>query len=161
MLKLHLGSGGVLKEGWQNIDAMYGHHLPGYLKGFGGNTVDAIFSEHFIEHLTRDAGLELMRECYRILKPGAPLEFSCPDLAKVVQYYLSGRVDQYGAGWQPKTPCQLVNEGLRSWGHLFVYDGPELLLLAEEAGFTNRTITGKHSECVRYDFGDVYLKCIK
>jgi hypothetical protein len=30
----------------------------------------------------------------------------------------------------------MVNEGLRLWGHKFVYDEPELMLLLREAGFT-------------------------
>ena len=39
-------------------------------------------------------------------------------------------------GWNPTTRCAMVNEGLRLWGHNFIYDQCELTLLLRQAGFT-------------------------
>jgi predicted SAM-dependent methyltransferase len=30
----------------------------------------------------------------------------------------------------------MINEGMRYWGHVFVYDEPELVSLLEECGFS-------------------------
>jgi predicted SAM-dependent methyltransferase len=31
----------------------------------------------------------------------------------------------------------MVNEGMRSWGHVFVYDEPELVALLKECGYSD------------------------
>ena len=55
------------------------------------------------------------------------LRLSTPDLRKVVDEYLGERLTEWAdVGWNPSSPCALVNEGLSRWGHRFVYDGPEL-----------------------------------
>jgi predicted SAM-dependent methyltransferase len=161
MVRLHLGSGSVLKDGWQNLDAMYGDMLPGCLKRYADNSVDEIFSEHFIEHLTFEDALATLKECRRILKPGAAVRISCPDLRKLIGYYLEGNIRAYAEGWLPVSPCAMVNEGMRLWGHTYVYDGPEMLRLAALAGFSDSSLTEKHAECVRHDFGDLYWRGVK
>src|SRR5882672_9376986 len=37
---------------------------------FADRTVEGIYSEHFVEHLTQEEGLGFLRECRRVLKPG-------------------------------------------------------------------------------------------
>lgn len=39
------------------------------IKGIPDNTYDGIYSEHFIEHLYKYQGINLFKECMRILKP--------------------------------------------------------------------------------------------
>lgn len=138
--RLHLGCGRNVLAGWANVDAEGGdgviawdlrRPLPAADASF-----DYVFSEHFIEHVTRDEALRLLRECVRVLKPGGVLRTSTPDLRKLVSEYLAGRLDEWrDVEWLPATPCRLLNEGMRSWGHQFVYDEPELRLLLAEAGF--------------------------
>ena len=157
MIRLNLGSGFHVKPGWDNLDAVFGHMLPGALSRYATGSVAEVFSEHFIEHLTWEQGLALMRECRRVLAPDGALRFSCPDLRKLVQRYLEGRIRDYGGAWLPESPCAMLNEGLRAWGHQYLYDAPELERLARAAGFSRVQFTDRHQECLRYDFGDLYL----
>jgi len=41
-------------------------------------TVDGIFALHFFEHLERSKLLDTLRECERVLRPGAPLNVVVP-----------------------------------------------------------------------------------
>ena len=54
-----------------------------YKKGdslpFNNDSINFIFSEHFLEHLFFDESLSLLRECYRILKPFGVIRTSVPD----------------------------------------------------------------------------------
>jgi len=142
--KLHLGCGNHLLSGWLNIDTQIEqnsvqptlqHDLTQPLP-FSSESIEFIVSEHFIEHVTRDQACHLLRECYRFLKPEGVLRISTPDLEKLVSEYLAKRTDEWqDMGWVAATPCQMVNEGMRLWGHQFLYDASELSMLLREAGF--------------------------
>ena len=39
-----------------------------------------------------------------------------------------GRVSEWlDMQWAPRTPCDMVNEAMRLWGHLYVWDEDELI----------------------------------
>lgn len=141
MTKLHLGCGSIRFEGWLNIDLESDdadlkldlrEPLP-----FEDESVDYIFSEHMIEHLVHSDGIRLLSECRRVLKPDGVLRISTPDLLWLTLVYHSELTSTWGQLWHPATPCQLMNEGMRSWGHLFLYDRPELVSTLVSSGFTN------------------------
>jgi predicted SAM-dependent methyltransferase len=138
--QLHLGCGGNLLPGWANVDldAAAGairHDLTGPFP-LPPETVKFIYSEHFIEHITRGQALALLRECHRVLAPGGVIRLSTPNLKKLLDEYLAGRTTEWSdVDWHPETTCQMLNEGMRLWGHQFVYDLDELTLLLKEAGF--------------------------
>jgi predicted SAM-dependent methyltransferase len=138
--KLHLGCGTNILSGWENIDL----DGPSPVRRWDltkplplqAETISFIFNEHFIEHITRPQGMSLLRECYRLLVPGGVLRISTPSLRKLIEEYLLGRTTEWlDVSWHPATPCQLINEGMRSWGHQFVYDAEELLGLLRDCGF--------------------------
>ncbi|HTP29375.1 MAG TPA: methyltransferase domain-containing protein [Anaeromyxobacteraceae bacterium] len=100
------------------------------------NAIAFVYCEHFIEHISLQEGRRLLSECHRVLKPGGVLRLSTPNLRMLVDEYLLGRVSEWrDVGWSPETPCQMVNEGLRLWGHRFVYDEVELKDTLEVIGF--------------------------
>jgi predicted SAM-dependent methyltransferase len=140
-MKLHLGSGPVRFEGWLNIDLdapQADMHLD--LRQplpFDDASVEYIMNEHFIEHLTRENALALLTECRRVLSTNGVLRLSTPNLKFVVACYLARNIGEWGDLWEPATPCRLVNEGLRLWGHQFVYDAEELVSLLRESGFAD------------------------
>lgn len=138
--KLHLGCGDNILEGWANIDLsgpseVIAHDLTAALPVADG-TIGFIYSEHFIEHIPLVDAERLLAECHRILRPGGVLRLSTPDLAKLVSEYTQQRTSEWGdVDWNPATPCRMLNEGMRLWGHAFVYDWPELEALLKRAGF--------------------------
>lgn len=52
------------------------------------NTFDEIYCNHVLEHLTLEDGRQLVREFYRILKPGGMCRLVVPDLELVAREYL-------------------------------------------------------------------------
>lgn len=145
--KVHLGCGTNLLPGWANLD-MGGP--PGVIRvdlsrslPFSDRSVDLVFSEHFIEHVPRERGVQVLHECARILRPGGVLRISTPDLRTLVEEYLAGRTGEWAAdGWAPDSPCRLVNEGMRLWGHRFVWDETELAEALTGAGFSGVSRVG-------------------
>ena len=71
MKKLHLGCGFQILKGWDNIDnvprtkGIIIHDLTKPLS-YAENSVDFIFNEHFIEHLTDGEGFNFLKECFRV-----------------------------------------------------------------------------------------------
>jgi glycosyltransferase involved in cell wall biosynthesis/predicted SAM-dependent methyltransferase len=137
-----LGCGPHIIADWDNLDLDPG---PGGMacdltKGlpYESNSVDNIFSEHFIEHISRKDALFLLGECNRVLKPGGHIRVSTPDLFTSFRDFLTGRLDRWASvGFLGNTPCEHLNAGLREWGHTFVYDWKELELLFNQAGLRN------------------------
>lgn len=140
MKKLHLGSGGVYKQGWVNIDletpeADMNYDLTQPLP-FEDASVQFIYSEHFIEHIGRNHGYELLCECRRVLAPDGVIRLSTPDLAFLVDRYRRRDISQWSdVGWSPDSACNLLNQGMRLWGHTYLYDEEELARMFMEAGF--------------------------
>ena len=141
MIKLHLGSGGNYIEGWINIDTGskikvdecfdLRNPLP-----YQNNSINFIYNEHFIEHLTYDQGFLLLKECYRVLMPTGVLRISTPNLEWIVEKYVENNITEWAnIRFNPISKCFMLNESLRRWGHQFVYDPPELKNILRLSGF--------------------------
>jgi predicted SAM-dependent methyltransferase len=126
-----------------------------------------VYSEHFIEHIDEDAARRLLSRVRSAMAPGAVIRLSTPDLAKLVDDYQAGRVVRMEhGGWFPETPCRMVNEAMRLWGHVFVYDELELVALLKECGYSDirrvRWGESEHPELrgleSRPDFGDLIVE---
>lgn len=139
-VRLHLGCGSNIIPGWINIDLEAGdgimqHDLTKPLP-FASGTVQYVYSEHSIEHVSYGEAASLLREIRRVLMPGGVLRISTPDLVFLIHQYLTNNMKEWAdVSWLPRTPCQMVNEGMRSWGHQFLYDERELALQLSGAGF--------------------------
>ena len=138
---LHFGCGSVYFDGWNNVDldsplADLNLDLTQPLP-FADASVSYMFSEHFIEHVTRKQAVDFLVECRRILRPGGTIRASTPNLRFLIAAYLALEVGEWGELWQPATPCSLMNEGMRSWGHQYLYDAEELVMVFKEAGFSS------------------------
>lgn len=137
--KLHLGCGSVNLPGWLNIDLDtptadmhldFTNPLP-----FANDSVTHIFSEHFIEHITWAEAVSFLKECRRVLALNGVLRISTPSLRFLIASYVAKDKEEWSDLWQPGSLCQMVNEGMRSWGHQFLYDAEELVTVLAEAGF--------------------------
>jgi len=153
--RLHIGCGPNVLGGWLNSD-LYPHrtdilHLDATkLFPFGDRQFDYVFSEHVLEHIPVDGGMSMLRECFRVLKPGGTLRISTPDLSFLINLYpgagqLSDLQNSYvewataaTVDWPPSCRTVLaINDYFRSWGHRFIYDEGTLRAFLERAGFTD------------------------
>ncbi len=149
-IKLNLGCGTDYKKGWINVDNNSDNNihkldlnwdlrkpLP-----FPENSVDFIFNEHFMEHLSVEEGQKSVRDCLRVLKSGGVLRIATPDLALAVDKYLNLElkddpvVKQYNMDFI-KTKAERLNMAFSWWGHKWLYDWEELDRRLREAGATN------------------------
>ncbi|WP_162254781.1 methyltransferase domain-containing protein [Phycicoccus sp. Root563] len=150
--RAHLGCGPHVFDGWANLDLGGGTGVVSYdltaRLPFGDSTLSRVYTEHFIEHVSRAKGARFLRECARVLAPGGILRVSTPDLRRLAEEYQAGRLDEWSdQGWNPGTPAQMLNEGMRKWGHQFVYDEPELTEAVLQAGFREvRRVDWRESE---------------
>lgn len=92
MRKLNFGCGSKFVAGWDNID--FYSDGPNVLRvnllndfPYATSTFDYVYSSHVIEHFTRDQGVSLLAECFRVLKPGGVVRVVVPDLAMSVDEY--------------------------------------------------------------------------
>ena len=138
--RLHLACGNNIMPGWVNIELEADANVFAWdlRQSFpiADGTIDYIFSEHFIEHISLEDGEALLRDCHRVLKSGGVIRLSTLDLAFVVEKYRLGETNEWAnMGWLPATPCRMMNEVMRLWEHVFVFDRPELHALLKRAGF--------------------------
>ncbi len=70
------------------------HHDLSFGIPYSDATVDYIFSSHFLEHLFEKDAMNLLKECYRVLKPGGLIRISVPDLEYAVTLYNQNQKDQ-------------------------------------------------------------------
>lgn len=144
MTKLNLGSGDVLLKGFINIDLHPKADVRQDLRQplpYAENTIDYIYSEHFIEHLTYDEARRLMNECYRVLKPCGVIRIATPDLDHLI--------DKYQNGWQYQkwlehpdykfitSAGMMINYAVRAWGHKYIWNAADLYTILKQAGFSS------------------------
>lgn len=63
---------------------------------FPDNYADYIYSSHFIEHVKRYEAIDLLKECYRVLKPGGTIRVVVPDLEILCKKYLEKDYEFFG-----------------------------------------------------------------
>lgn len=89
---------------------------------FDDQSADRIFLEEVIEHISLDAGRQLLAECYRVLEPGGVLRITTPDPEYFVQ----------------QGDCDGLNRIFYDHGHQYVYTRERLRAEAMAAGFEYR-----------------------
>ena len=133
-LRLNLGCGSKLKNGWLNIDSRRGADLTLDLRRalpFPDNSCSIVYSEHFLEHLDYpEPALSLLHQCYRILESGGLLSIGVPDTEWPLLEYSHVRDEGYfrlaKQRWHPRwceTRMEHINYHFRQNNdHHFAYD---------------------------------------
>lgn len=153
-LCLQVGGGKHVKEGrvWINGDLIDGDIYLNASKKlpFASDSLDLIFTEHFLEHLSQEDGLNFLNEAYRVLKKGGVLRQSTPDLKGIVDIWLDKNehvgqdevIERHINNHRKKdnfvfrNGCQFFNDMFRLWGHQFIYDEQTLEMATRGAGFS-------------------------
>lgn len=120
MVKLNLGCGGQVLDGWINVDYALGarlmkipffrainqrlrlfdldwndkiflHNLTKPFPWKSGS-VDVTYSSHTLEHMSREEGRQFLSECFRVLRPGGVIRIIVPDLRWYVDDYINGKI---------------------------------------------------------------------
>lgn len=108
-------------------------------------TFDYIYGEPMIEHMAFDAGQSMLKECRRILSPGGTLRWragcafplqSLPRGSQLPGGGIHRMVPlNYIGEKAPHTALGVINNFVRDWGHVFIYDPETLLTSMRTAGF--------------------------
>jgi predicted SAM-dependent methyltransferase len=132
--RLHIGSGRARLEGWTNVDIQA---LPGVdvvadvTKGLEFINVEAIFAEHFLEHLALGDAVAFLLESHRVLAPGGWLRLSTPNLEWVwlTHYALDLAPDAKGEA------AIRLNRAFHGWRHRFLWNREILTQALTACGF--------------------------
>lgn len=150
--KLHLGCGARVRADWFNVDGNGDSDidlrwdlrkpLP-----FASESCRLIYSEHLLEHLTREDAERVIAECYRLLKPAGRLRIGVPDAELYIRAYAEGRKEFFkdlahlGGAVDPLLmPIDVINQMFRMGGaHQFAWDFSRLASSLSNGGFKNVT----------------------
>jgi predicted SAM-dependent methyltransferase len=146
-LRINVGSSSRHVDGWVSVDILRdpeGRCLRMDATQpwpFASGAAVAIASEHVIEHIDPAAFPGFLSEAFRVLRPGGLLRLSTPNLRGICGAYLAADAFVLEAhrrhGYEARTHADLVNNYLRCFGHVHVYDVESLRLLLAEAGFVD------------------------
>lgn len=171
---LRIGAGAHADRDWLSCDLVPLHRGIVYIDNtkpfpLPNRSFDAIVCEHMIEHVSYDSGMNVLRECHRVLKAGGVLRIVTPDLAffcHLIDRIPSGNdiayiewsnatFDSQIEGRSVTNPAFVVNRAMRAWGHTFLYDQVTLTDALACVGFRNivRVAAGrsKHSALASAD----------
>jgi predicted SAM-dependent methyltransferase len=148
-LKLHLGCGPNYKQGWVNLDMVKGGDFCLDLREsipLQDASCLMIYSEHFFEHIEypEPAG-KLIRDYFRLLKPGGRLSIGVPDGELGLRAYSGDDPESFfaisKARWHPawaNTRMEQINYLFRQGReHKFIYDEETLVSFLKREGFVN------------------------
>jgi len=108
---------------------------------YSTRSIEKIYSSHMLEHLGREEGEAVIRECFRVLKAGGIMRLVVPDLVFHTRRYLE-RVAQTGDTDRGPHDDFLhniygayLNRRRKGAYHRYMYDRPTLCTLLRGAGF--------------------------
>jgi predicted SAM-dependent methyltransferase len=141
--KLHVGCGKNRFQGWINADINPASDVIIVLQKrlpFKSGSLEMIYSEHVLEHVTYKTAVFFLKEAYRTLRAGGVMRIAMPDLDDIIDGYLN---DWKRFDWIKlphysfiKTRAEMINVVFYWWGHRHLYNKEELTRALLEAGFT-------------------------
>jgi predicted SAM-dependent methyltransferase len=121
VMKLNLGCGAQVPDGWLNVDYSLGArfmkipffrafnrkmklfkldwnkkiYIHDLTKKFpwGESSVDIVYSSHTLEHFPKETGRFFLEECHRVLRQNGIIRIVVPDLRYEVLEYTEGRIN--------------------------------------------------------------------
>ena len=134
-MKLNLGCGLDVREGYINIDIRKAHPRilvldleKELLKPFPDNSAEEIIAKDFVEHLSWRVVEAFLRDCFRVLKSGGRMYIQVPDMEAIAKKVILNPSFKYGEleGWK----------AISFW----VYGAQDHEFNVHKAGFTITTL---------------------
>jgi SAM-dependent methyltransferase len=152
-LNLACGDFYVGNSEWLNLD-WYPHsehvHKANLLTKIDlpNDSLEAIYSSHFIEHIPKDKLDFILSECFRILKPGGIMRIVVPDFENIVREYIRN-LDNKEYEKAEFNTIELLDQCVRnkSGGTLAEWRG-------------NKNLTAEFRDYISYRTGYLYKKSI-
>lgn len=139
VVRLHLGCGWNMLEGWINIDLVGGKtDLAWDLRKplpFEAHSVDAVFLEHVFEHMSYSETLTVLGHIKAALKSGGVLRVGVPDAGMYARWYTSDPTSLRDERWGRPTAMLALREVFQEHAHIAAYDAETLILVLEAGGF--------------------------
>jgi predicted SAM-dependent methyltransferase len=132
---LHVGCGLEAFPGWVNVDIQPFSSVDvvaDVTQGLRFADCQAVFAEHFLEHLTIEDGIGFLVEAHRVLGEDCWLRLSTPNL----EWVLATHYDQTKAPWEKTLAALGVNRAFYGWGHRFLWNQSLLEEALASCGFT-------------------------
>ncbi|HTQ79268.1 MAG TPA: hypothetical protein VMM92_04675 [Thermoanaerobaculia bacterium] len=129
-----MGAGNARLPGWINIDMQA---IPGVdviadvTQGLDYSDVEAIYAEHFLEHLPLDAAIQFLLEAHRVLAPGAWIRLSTPNLDWVWSTHYRLDPDPL----LKQRAALAINRAFHGWEHRFLWNREILAEALQACGF--------------------------
>ncbi len=151
--KINIGGGPVKNSDFFNIDlcseADLCMDLENRLFPFSNQSIEVAICISTINYFTKKRGEEIIRDLFRILKPGGVVRFGTQDLELIAQKYVSRDRDfffQKNSVGLDRFLGETIGDKFNSWfygyavrknkGGKFFYDYETLALLFKRAGFS-------------------------
>ena len=148
VIKLNIGCGTDYKKGWINIDNNSDDNIEKLDLNWDlrnplphkDESVDFIFNEHFVEHLTPDEARASLADFKRVLKVGGVMRIAMPNLEDAIDIYKDKNwkkrpfIKRFDMDFV-QTRAELLNMNFSWWGHKWLYDWEELERRLREIGF--------------------------
>lgn len=172
-MKLNLGCGDDIREGYINIDGDPNNKNADLildckdLSNFKKNSVTVIEADHFFEHIYFPEAEKFIAECYRVLKKDGYVELEMPNIKRCCELYLSNEPEARRlalVGFYGFIPDYWNEEGLNTFQtHKFGWDMKNIKRVAHKTGFkevVEINIRQDHREAARFN-RDFRVRIIK
>jgi predicted SAM-dependent methyltransferase len=157
--KLHIGCGANVLPGWFNTDFNDINENVAFLDAgdkfpLAKESFDYVFSEHLFEHLDVSQQINMLKESWRILKPGGLMRIAMPSLEFLFDLYSTPTKPENRdyVNWYVKNSpylslvnekvadesyhyCYIINNFFKAWGHKMIHNFDSLKNLALQIGF--------------------------
>ena len=132
--RLHVGCGNKHLDGWINIDHQAYPEVDvvaDVTKGLRFRDAEAVYAEHFLEHLRIDQALDFLQESHRVLGEGGVIRLSTPNLDWVyATHYNLEAEDELRFNMAVH-----LNRAFHGWEHQFLWNRPTLERALTACGF--------------------------
>lgn len=163
--KFHLGCGIIFLKNylnigfWTNLEQNKLYQNPNGVQGTvllnfdlthgipaSDNSLDVVYHAHMLEHLTNAEGIQFLKECNRVLKPGSTMRLLVPDLSLFSKKYIEGDdffFDSYRKEVLSDDKLLYPTRGavfmgmLHNHGHKMGYDYETLKHILNQTGFAD------------------------